>query len=237
MALLSVVRDVCSVVGVLPPTAVFTNINANPTMQEMLATANEMAQRIAYDNREWTTLKLVNTITGDGATEGFPLPANYKRMLLTGNVWRSTTPSVPMRFIPDTDEWINRRMRNYSDNRGEWTIYGGLIHIQPILAATETASFTYLDKNAVALAAGGNGDSFLADGDTFRLNERLLKLGMIVEWKQHKGSPYAEDMGTYVDTLMAEQAADVPAPIIIGKMTISQAAAVTVAYPWPVPTP
>ena len=39
------------------PTSVFTNIAANRTMTEMLALANEMAQRIAYDTREWTMLK------------------------------------------------------------------------------------------------------------------------------------------------------------------------------------
>jgi hypothetical protein len=36
------------------PTVVFSNITANRTMQEMLALANEMAQRIAYDTRDWT---------------------------------------------------------------------------------------------------------------------------------------------------------------------------------------
>ena len=28
------------------------------------------------------------TYTGDGVTTAFDLPANYKRMLLTSNVWR-----------------------------------------------------------------------------------------------------------------------------------------------------
>jgi DNA-binding IclR family transcriptional regulator len=54
MTLLSVVKDVCAVVGVLVPTSVFSNITTNRTMQEMLALANEMAQRIAYDTRDWT---------------------------------------------------------------------------------------------------------------------------------------------------------------------------------------
>ena len=36
------------------PSAVVPAIDADRTMQEMLACANEMAQRIAYDTREWT---------------------------------------------------------------------------------------------------------------------------------------------------------------------------------------
>ena len=44
MTLLSVVKDVCAVVGVTVPQSVFSNITGNRTMQEMLALANEMAQ-------------------------------------------------------------------------------------------------------------------------------------------------------------------------------------------------
>ena len=53
MSLLTVVRDVCTSVGVTIPTSVFASIAGNRTMAEMLALANEMAQRIAYDTREW----------------------------------------------------------------------------------------------------------------------------------------------------------------------------------------
>jgi len=58
MTLLTVVKDVCAAVGVtLPGASVFSNISSNRTMQEMVSLANEMAQRIAYDNRDWTALR------------------------------------------------------------------------------------------------------------------------------------------------------------------------------------
>jgi hypothetical protein len=56
MTLLTVVQDVCAVVGVIAPTSVFTNINANRTMFEMVACANEMANSIGGDERDWTAL-------------------------------------------------------------------------------------------------------------------------------------------------------------------------------------
>ena len=68
----------------------------------------------------------------------------------------------------------------------------------------------------------------------YRLDSRLLELGMIWQWKAHKGSPYAEDMGTWGDTLAMVSGADSPSPIIIGRQSISANA--RVAYPWPVPT-
>ena len=68
----------------------------------------------------------------------------------------------------------------------------------------------------------------------FRLGDRILKLGMIWQWKANKGSPYAEDLGNYSVAIDTVAGADKPAPIFIGRQPISLAA--RVAYPWPVPT-
>jgi len=166
--------------------------------------------------------------------QAFDLPANYKRMLLTANVWRSTTALQPMIFIPDADEWIQRRALNRFSAWGEWTIIGGQMLIWPVMATGITATFAYLDKNCVALNSGGFGDSFVDDGDSFALDERLLKLGMIWQWKAQKGTAYAEDMGTYGDALQTAMGKDSPSPIIIDRGPASKT--VNVAYPWPVPT-
>jgi hypothetical protein len=294
MSILAVVQDVCAVVGVERPTAIFPNIAGNRTMTEMLALANETAQRIAYDTRDWTILFKQAMLTGDGVAEAFNLPADFKRMLLTTNVWRSTSTMAPMRFVPDMEQWFQHRAWGYADPRGEWTMYGGKIHIVPIMqkhtsqswknarpyqtpgelavdAADQTvwqvavahvsaavgttfaadrtnnpsywtfpvqtidavtARFPYLEKNCIALASGGVGDAFLQDGDSFRLDERMFKLGMIWAWKQLKGSPYAEDMANYQDSLTRVAGADQPAPIIIGRMPISSA--VNASYPFPI---
>jgi len=232
MTILSVVKDVCLAAGVTVPPSVFTNITGNRTMQEMLSLANEMAQRISYDFRDWTKLRKTVTFVGDGVATGFDLPADYKRMLLTSNVWRSTSDQSPMTFIPDTDQWLNRRSQGWVDQPwGEWTMFGGQILIAPTLTPGTTAYFAYMHKNCVALASGGVGDSFQADGDSFALDERLLKLGMIWQWKANKGAAYAEDMGTYGDALNTIAGRDGPAPIIIGRRPL--AAVVQVSYPYP----
>jgi len=244
MALLQVVRDVCAVVGVTQPASVFSGITGNRTMQEMLALANEMAQRIAYDNIDWTELRLTNTMVGDGAyvppqpdplavwtgTAAFPIPANFKRLLLTSNVWRTSSTQQPMTFVPDTDAWVQNRLANHSSAFGEWTKLGGEMHIHPIMPVGVSAYYTYLDKNCVKLASGGFGDRFLDDADSFRLDERILTLGMIWQWKSQKGASYAEDMGTYGDALAYAMGHDSPAPIIIGRKVSSWG---KVSAPWP----
>jgi hypothetical protein len=234
MTLLSVTKDVCAAVGVLVPQSIFAGITGNRTMQEMLSNANEMAQRIAYDTRDWTLLKTICVFTGDGTTSAFNLPANYKRMLLTSDVWRSTSALQPMMFVPDLNEWIQRRALNRISSWGEWTMVGGQMQIWPIMSAGESATFAYLDKNCVNLASGGRGASFVADGDSFALDERVLKLGMIWQWKAQKGSTYAEDMDSYSDALASVMGRDSPSPIIIGRR--SSSLALKVAYPWPVPS-
>ena len=239
MTLLSVTKDVCAAVGVTIPTSVFTNITGNRTMQEMLALANEMAQRIAYDTRDWTALIKTKTFTGDGVAVGFDMPADYKRMLLNTQVWRSTSTQTPMRFISDANEWLNRRARAEYNASGDWTLLGNQMHISPLLAGpdpgpAQTAYFAYLDKNCIKLASGNYGETFIADGDSFRLDERILKLGMIWQWKAQKGGAYAEDMGTYGDALGSVMGRDKPSPIIIGRVPVSVHA--TVAYPWPLPS-
>ncbi len=235
MTLLAVVKDVCATVGVQVPQTVFGGLANNRTMQEMLALANEMAQRISFDTRDWQMLQTQALFTGDGVAERFLLPADFKRMLLTANVRRSTDTVAPMLFIPDLDEWIDRRVNNTTEGRGEWIISGGYIWFWPVLGVGVTARFPYLQRNCVTLASGGYGDSFMTDTDSFRLDERLLKLGMIWQWKAQKGSPYAEDMGSYSDALANAMGHDAPAPILIDRRPMSHSNR-GVAYPWPVPT-
>jgi hypothetical protein len=149
------------------------------------------------------------------------LPQNYKRMLLTTNVYRRLAPTMPMRFISEQDEWVQRSLAGHVDGRGEWILQNGRIYIRPTLGVGDDAIFFFLQKEIIAIGSGGFSDAFLTDGDLFRIDERVLKLGMIWSWKQLKGSPYAEDMANYQDALSRVAGADSPAPIILGTMPSS----------------
>jgi hypothetical protein len=199
------------------------------TQAELLALANEMAQRIAYDVREWSAMKAVALFTGPGVVDPppavgvsrFAMPSNYQRMLLTSQVYPSWSTRLPLCFVSDTDEWLFRRLNGEVDSWGEWTLIGNDMLIYPVVETGKAVTFAYLDKNCIELRApngtlNGYGDLFTADTDTFRLPERLLKLGMLWQWKANKGSPYAEDMGTYSDALVMLAGSNTPAPIIIG---------------------
>jgi hypothetical protein len=242
MSLISVVQDVCAFVGVTRPSSIFSGLNSSRTQQELLAHANEAAQTIAYESgHDWNRLKQYHQfgppgtppdpVLDAGPSEYYPLPADYQRLLQTSEVWRSSNYLVPLTFIPDTQQWVTRRFQHRVTAPGDWTITLEVLHIAPPLTPQETAYFIYLNKNCVKLAAGGQGDTFQSDNDTFVLPERLLKLCMIWRWKASKGSPYAEDMGNYTDALAMAIGKDNPAPTIVGRLPISAAA--NVAVPWP----
>lgn len=241
MTVQSVVKEVCSFVGVREPSgSIFVTSSQNRTAWEMVQLANEMAQRIAYDTRDWTMLRSRCTFVGIEDSPGvlrqdWNLPADYQRMLKTAQVWRSTWTTGPMAFISDPDDWLRREMQNHPTFGGEWIIENGQMHIRPALAVGETATFYYLRNTCVKLNSGGFGDRFMNDADTFTLSERLLKLGMVWQWKAYKGGSYAEDLATYEDARDNIQGADKPAPIMVGSQPVSSDA--QIAYWGPTPAP
>jgi hypothetical protein len=240
MSLISVVQDVCVLVGVERPSAIFAAITTDRTAQEMLATANEMVAQTAFDYRDWTALIKTATIPGDGVTTSFPLPSDFRRLLIDGNIWSSIAPQTPLVFISSFDEWIYREAGNYWIYAGQYIIQGNNILIQPPLPPTATVKFAYVCNNIVNnnnAVPRGVSDRFMSDEDTTVLDERLLKLGMIWKWKYDKGAPYAEDMGTYTDALMMRAGKDQPAPIMVNRVPLMNSVRATVAYPWPLPTP
>ena len=156
MSLITVVRDVCAVVGVAAPTIVFAAINSNRTMFEMLACANEMAQRIADDTRDWTVLRKMHTFVG-ACQSGRPTVP----LIRPCSICRPTTsaccstptcgarPSrrTPMRFVSDHDEWLQRRNAAESDGWGEWThVRQRDPHPSRLQARARTSRFMYLEQ-------------------------------------------------------------------------------------------
>ena len=226
MTILTTIADVAKVVGVTVPTQVFASTTREHV--ELASLANEMAVRIGKAH-DWTLLRRLETYTGDGATTQFALPSDYLRMLKKTNLWSSAI-QTPLTHIVDTDEWLEMQVRSYDYVLGAWTMLGGNIEILPALANTITAKWYYVSNLVVAPSAGANKAAFTADDDSFRLNERLLKLGMIWQWKANKGQSYAEDMTNYENALEQEIGEDKGSRVIhVGRPRMPRD--VSIAYP------
>jgi hypothetical protein len=208
MTILEVARGVALKVGLTVPTVLYAATTRE--MVELGECLNETAAMIAFDcGHDWTRLKTLATLTGDGAALQFSYPTDYRRMLKKATLWPSASPNTPLRHYTDTDEWLGLEVQDFQAVWGAWTLIGDYIEIRVAsptdpLALNDTVKFYYLTTKYAADNGGTPKTSFTADTDTFRLNERLLKLGAIYKWKDAKGQDYGEAQSDY-ETALAEQ--------------------------------
>lgn len=223
---LAITKRVAPAIGIEVPTVLYgSTIREQVELAEL---ANDTAEAIAKAH-EWQALKTLHTLNGDGSTEDFALPADYDRMPKDQKLWSSRI-QTPLTHVTSTDRWLELDIRSYGFVIGVWSLFGDQVHIKPAMVATETAKFYYLSARYAKDSGGTAKAAFSADDDTFRLNDRLLRLGMIWKWKENKGLPYGEDMADYEDALSEEISADKGARILrVGKARLSKG--LTVAYP------
>jgi len=193
MTVLQVVQGAATVLGIDVPTLVYGSTTRE--MVEMQSLVNEIARRIAEVN-DWQALKVVKQYNGDAINEAFDLPADYDRMLVTASIWSSEW-TWNLNHILDADQWLEMKVIPYTFIYGNWMIYGGQYHQLPIMPVGANVKFFYISNLIVKASDTSTKAAFTADADTFRLDERLLKLGIIWQWKASKGYPYAEDMANY----------------------------------------
>lgn len=232
MTVLSAVQGACRVIGLTPPDVLIGSTDRK--YLELAAVAQEVAERIA-SGHDWQLLRKIKTITGDGLTEDFDLPTDYGRMLVNSSLW---SDRINGRFshIADVDRWLGLDIQNTDMVLNAWTIYGGQLHIKPAPETDELVKFFYVSNLIIAPSVGtAYKATFTADTDLFRLDETLLKLGIIWQWRANKGFPYAEDMTNYEELKERLIVRDKGSKIVgIGAPRLPSG--VNIAYPWSLPT-
>lgn len=226
MSLLTVFQQACtSGIALEKPSAVYGSTTREHV--ELANIANEMAAMIAASH-EWQILNKIAVITGDGTTEDFALPADFDRMLDKSQLW-STSLETPLSPISDRDDWLELDIKTFDFVINAWIIYAGEIHIKPALSTGVQVKYFY-QSNLWGLNGATPISEFTADTNTFRIDERLLKLGIIWKWREMKGLPYAEDLATYERLLAKLAMRDKGSRIIrLGKAVLPRDT--TVAYP------
>lgn len=226
MSLLTVFQQACtSGIALEKPSAVYGSTTREHV--ELANIANEMAAMIAASH-EWQILNKIAVITGDGTTEDFALPADFDRMLDKSQLW-STSLETPLSPISDRDQWLELDIKSFDFVINAWIIYAGEIHIKPALSTGVQVKYFY-QSNLWGLNGATPISEFTADTNTFRIDERLLKLGIIWKWREMKGLPYAEDLATYERLLAKLAMRDKGSRIIrLGKAVLPRDT--TVAYP------
>ena len=231
MTVLSLLQEVATFIGIEVPSAVMSSTTREHV--ELKAVTNDMADKIAKAH-PWQKFATLATITGDGTTEDWSLPTDYDWMPDDSELWSSVTRN-PLSKVMTRNEWLGLVTQDYEPTPGVWIIYGGQVHIKTALANAATAKYFYQSNGIIAPATGSNKSAFTLDTDTYRLSERLLKLGVIYRWKQLKGQPYGEEMADFEDLKEKLITRDKGATVL-RQGTMRYARGATMAFPGNVPT-
>ncbi|MBB3772025.1 hypothetical protein FHS55_002634 [Angulomicrobium tetraedrale] len=175
---------------------------------ELCELARDAVEDLATDH-EWRALTVLHTITGNGTAAGFDLPADFDRLPVEMDVTRPGWTSNAWQPARDLAEWQALVNRGSVSSPGSWILLNGQIQFYPVLGAGEQAQFYYLSRHAVMDAnAVDTKPGFTQDGDTFRLNERLLTLSLIWRHKKLKRLAYDDELSEYQKMAMKAAGTD-----------------------------
>ena len=209
MTVLSAIRKaVLRTVGTVP-SGIF--VSTDRVAQEFADLSNEVARDIV-GSHDWRALTSIATLVADGVQTAYPLPDDYDRMVMASIVQDAQSWFWGYDTIGSVDEWIYYQNGGWQPIHGAWIILENQFQFSP--APTGNAVFPYITKNYAIDANGVIKREFTADDDTFRLDERLLTLGLISRWREQKGLDATLDGANYELALSQAQARDAGARII-----------------------
>lgn len=197
--------------------------NATP---QWTALAN-MALSDLIDRHDWSALRKVLTIAGDGVASTWALPADYGRPARQPFISRFEAPEAFWPAGPlDAAAWQRATTYATSVVSPVFRIDGAALRLFPVPAAGETYNIVYQSSHAVI---GLNGNEalpeFFSNNDRAAIPEDIIALSVIWRWKQIKGFEYQEDMNS------AERALERAASRDAGLMAISATSLVRDACP------
>lgn len=188
------------------PSAVFAS--QDPTMMEFADLANEVATDI-MKKHEWQALTRVQTVTGDGTASAFPLPDDYDRFLVATEINDPNTWFWGYYNIESVSQWLRMLTSGFQQvTPGAWIVLENELRFQPVPGAGAQAIYPYISKGYALSPTKVTQNAFASDLDSFKLEDRLLTLGVIWRYRQQKRLDYAEDMEAYEIALSEAMARD-----------------------------
>lgn len=195
MSILSVCKDAAVKLNHTQPTSIFSSTDAFAA--ELLLAAKDTAESLLKEDHDWRALTSLATCQGDAATVVFPLPSDWERMVKTAKLHSLRFRNATFRAARDLDEWLFIKDNLLVGSPGNWVQLGNAVQIFPAMPVSDTARFYYISNKYALSATSVPQAAFAADTDTFALDERLLRLGIIWRWRADKRLEYAEDLKNY----------------------------------------
>jgi len=166
--------------------------------QEIVDLANEVARDIC-EYHDWQALTKIETLTGDGVQEVFPLPTDYSRQLLDSDIQDLQNWVWGYQHMTNINDFIFLRARGFGIVPGAWILYNDELNFYPAPETGNSASYPYVSKNYARGASGNLKEEFTEDTDEFiiRKGEDLLTLGLVWRWRENKKLDYTGDQEAF----------------------------------------
>jgi hypothetical protein len=199
MTLSTMLNDVVDQIGVARPSSYISG--TDQTARTLVALANSEGLTLAR-KIDWTNLVKEATHTtlaaeSQGTLESIIDGGEDFDYIVNDTLWDRT--QIYRNMGPNSPQSWQRVKANVSVGPySAFRIWDGTLYLYPAPPAGNTLAFEYKTKHWVENAAGDTSyERWNADTDVSRLDEDLMKLGIIWRFKQSKGFDYAEDMRTY----------------------------------------
>lgn len=231
MTILQCAQDAAVKLNRTRPTSLFSS--TDPFAAELLLAAKETAESLVKEEHDWRDLTQMATCQGDASTVVFPLATvapGYERMVKGAKLHSLRFKNATFRAAKDLDEFLFLKDNLLVGSPGNWVLLNKTVQIFPPMPVSDTARFFYISNNYALSSSGTAQSGFLADTDTFMLDERLLRLGIIWRWRSDKRLEYAEDLKNYEIAKSAAMGKDKGSQtIVVGTQRVGRSNAV--AYP------
>lgn len=198
MSLLTVVQQFCQRTGIPSPSAITSN--QDQQILQIWGLCNETVEDI-IDRWSWTDLTqeaTFTTLTGrdQGAIATIAGGGAGYRRILNDTIYNRTL-RLPLFGPLAAPDWQQRIAVTTTGPFYQYRLRGGRLLFDPAGVAGQLCAFEYITDRCVQPTIGTPTTAFMADTDTFVLDEKLLLAGLRWKWKSEKGLDYSEDFRRY----------------------------------------
>lgn len=201
MTFLTTMNAVQDIVG-LPRTTVSVGSSTDQNVRRLVALANIEGRELAR-RHAWQALVREQTFTGTAADVQVGAIASDVDRYVTGSFYNRTKRR---RLVgPMTaEEWQYQKALTAAVITDAFRIRGNDFLITPTASAADTYAYEYVTDQWCETSGGTGQTAWSADDDVGRVQEELMKLGIVWRWLQSNGLDYAEAHATYEKSVMQE---------------------------------
>jgi hypothetical protein len=194
MSLLTVANDVADIIGIERQVAIAAGTGGDARQLYRLCKLelSELSRRTS-----WQRLTKENVFTAvASASQPTAIPTDF--LFVVNETLFNRTADHEVFGPVSPREWALLTSSNTGVTTEVFRMRGNLLYLYPEPTAGDIYAYEYV-TSYLAIDAGGSAEktTYANDGDVAKLDEELIKLGVVWRWKNLKGLDYAEDFRTY----------------------------------------